>query len=801
MKKIFLLFSFCCLLWNTLMAQQPVIYGHIYDAQTGESLISANIYNPSTLKGTTSNEFGYFSLKLSPGAQKVQFSYVGYETFSLEVNMQRDTMVVVRLKPTTQLEEILVTDSRPEVGVKSTRMGASTVPLDIVNNMPVLLSEPDLLKTIQALPGVQSGMTGTCGIYVRGGDPDQNLFLLDGMPLYNVNHVFGFMSVFQAEAIKHVDFYKSGFPARFGGRLSSIVDVRTKDGDMKRYYGSFSVGLLTSHLNFEGPIIKDKTSFTVSARRSYLDWLITPFMKDDTKVGLGIYDLTAKLNHKFNDKYRLYFSIYNGRDFMKIAFKDKYENSYDESDMRQKWGNTLTTMRLNAVLAPRLFLNTTIAYTGYLSSIKNHSYTEVKTLDDNVESSVDSDYRSNIRDYSFLADFDFHIAPKHQAKFGASLCQHVFRPDVQTLKCKEQYEDHKTDNTQKISPNKISSQEINFYVEDDFPICRALQTNIGVHMSTYIVEDKTYFSAQPRLSFSYVPHQDWRVKAGFCVMEQYVHMLSTSSPIMPSDLWVPAPRRIEPTTASHYSVGGYYTGLNGWELTSEVYYKKSENLLEYKDGMSAMGSVTNWQDKVEMGQGFSCGLELMAEKKTGRITGWANYTLSKTDRHFKNGTINNGLRFPYKYDRRHCINITLNYKLSDKIDLNAEWNYMTGARSTVPVGNDVVYDSSDGNSIPNVQLWPINGIGYLESAPRYDGRNNYKMPSSHALNVGFNFHKQKKHGEAIWSLSVVNVYNRKNPDWVYMSNKWDNNFGRSRYYIYKITVLPIMPSFSYTFKF
>ncbi|MCQ2251173.1 MAG: TonB-dependent receptor [Bacteroidales bacterium] len=800
MKKLFLLISLLCVAALS-HAQQHVIYGHIYDAQTGESLISANIYNPETQKGTTSNEYGYYSLKLSDGEQTVCFSYVGYETFSIRLSLAADTMVVARLTPSVEIEEVVVTDNRPEVGVKSTRMGASTVPLDIVRNMPVLLSEPDLLKTIQALPGVQAGMTGTCGIHVRGGDPDQNLFLLDGMPLYNVNHVFGFMSVFQAEAIKHVDFYKSGFPARFGGRLSSIVDVRTKDGDMKKYYGSFSIGLLTSHLNFEGPIIKDRTSFAVSARRSYLDWLIKPFMEDDTKVGFGIYDLTAKLNHKFSDKCRFYFSIYNGRDFMKISFKDEYEYNYDESDMKQKWGNTLATMRLNTVLAPRLFLNTTIAYTGYLSSISNHSYDKYTSFNSIVESTVDSDYHSKIRDYSALADFDFHIAPKHQAKFGASICQHVFRPDVQTLKYKENYYDQKIDTTQKISPNKITSQEINLYVEDDFPICSALQANVGVHLSTYIVEEKTYFSAQPRISLSCVPHQDWRIKAGFSMMEQYVHMLSSSSLVMPTDLWVPVTKRIEPMKAFHYSVGAYYMGFKGWELTSELYYKKSKNLLEYRDGMSAMGSVTNWQDKVEMGTGNSYGLELMAEKKIGKLTGWANYTISKTDRQFADGTINNGDKFPYKYDRRHCVNITLSYKLSEKIDFNAEWNLMSGARSTVAVGNDVVSSHIGIWGGENSYIDPVHYQGYIETIPRYDGRNNYKMPASHALNVGFNFHKQKKHGEAIWNLSVMNVYNHKNPDWVYLSEEWDDSFRRDRYYINKITILPILPSFSYTFKF
>ncbi len=816
MKKLFfLLIIFICQLLTSriILAQEHVIYGHVFDELTGECLISASIYNPKTLKGTTSNEFGHYSLKVNQGNQIICASYVGYQPFSLEIDLQKDTMIVFKLHPSGQLQEIVVSDNRPEVGVNATRIGASNVSLDIVKNMPVLLSEPDLLKTIQALPGVQAGMTGTCGIHVRGGDPDQNLFLLDGMPLYNVNHVFGFMSVFQAEAIKHVDFYKSGFPARFGGRLSSIVDVRTKDGDMKKYYGSFSIGLLTSHINFEGPIIKDKTSFTISARRSYLDWLIKPFLKDDTKLGVGIYDVTTKINHKFNDKCRLYFSLYNGRDFLKLGFEDDFDNNYSNSKLKQKWGNTLSTLRLNTVVTPRLFNNTTIAYTEYLSNINNNNYESYTyqnpIFDENFqmigqenvksESTIESDYRSTIKDYSILSDFDFNIAPKHQAKFGASICMHIFRPDVQTLKLKNKNEEYNRDTLEQISPNKISSQEINFYLEDDFPICPALQANIGVHLSSYIVEEKTYFSAQPRSSISYIPHQDWRIKAGFSMMQQYVHMLSSSSLVMPTDLWVPVTKRIEPMKAFHYSVGTYFTGLKGFEFTLEAYYKHSKNLLEYMDGMSAMGSVTNWQDKVEMGKGNSYGVEFMAERKIGKLSGWANYTISKTTREFP--TINNGEKFDYKYDRRHCINITLTYQLSEKIDFNAQWDFMSGAKTTIAVGNDVVFTDGESTMGTNDMKYPIQEYpGYMKIIPRYSTRNNYSLPNSHALNVGFNFHKQKKHGESIWNLSVMNVYNHKNPDYTYLSNEIDDN-QKVHNYVNKITILPTMPSFSYTFKF
>lgn len=429
------------------MAQDYVVYGHVYDAQTGESLIAANVYNPNTLRGTTTNEFGYYSLKMSKDNASICVSYVGYETFSMKLPLAADTMIVVRLVPNRTLKEIVVTDNRPEVGVNSTRMGASTVPLDIIRNMPMMLSEPDVLKTIQALPGVQSGMIGSSGIHVRGGDPDQNLFLLDGMPLYNVSHAFGLVSVFQPEAIKNVDFYKCSFPARFGGRLSSIVDVRTKDGDMKNYYGSFSIGLLTSHINLEGPIVKDRTSFIISARRSYFDWITYPIAKatmDGESLGMSIYDANIKINHKFSDRQRLYLFFYSGRDNIHYKWDGEWYNGGDKEKVKHRWGNTLATIRLNSVVSPRIFHNLTLAYTGYASNLYNYLNEWNKIKDDNgqvintQEETTESEFKSGINDISLSSDFDFSITPVSHAKFGASVIYHNFHPDVQTSKYKEE---------------------------------------------------------------------------------------------------------------------------------------------------------------------------------------------------------------------------------------------------------------------------------------------------------------------------------------------------------------------------
>lgn len=788
------------------------VYGYIYDSQTGESLIAATVYNPQSLKGATSNEFGHYSITLPRGQQKIVFSYVGYASYEVSLRLEADTMLVVKLQPDAELAEVVVTDNRPEVGVKSTRMGASTVPLDIVRNMPTLLSEPDVLKTIQALPGVQPGLAGTSGIHVRGGDPDQNLFLLDGMPLYNTSHVFGFLSVFQSEAIKNVDFYKSSFPARFGGRLSSIVDVRTKDGDMNKYYGSLSIGLLTSHMSLEGPIVKGKTSFILSARRSYFDLLARPFLSEIDGLNMNLSDINAKINHRFSDKCRLYLSYYKGQDKMGFSTKDKEENWSDKEKVYERWGNQLATIRLNTVISPKLFNNTTVAFTGYNSTLYNkydcwfNEYTLINLATGETgitksSSMTESKYQSDIKDYSVLSDFDYHISSNHSGKFGVAFHQHVFNPDVQSSRNKQSNAYVSLDSTFKVAPEKVTSQELNMYAEDDFPILPSLQANIGLHFSMYFVDGENYVSLQPRVSLNWKLSDTWQLKGAYCTMQQNVHMLSSSEMTLPSDLWVPITKRIKPMTCTHYSVGGYYTGIKQWELSMETYYKHSRNLLDYKEGTSAVGSSTNWQDKVDMGTGESYGIEWMAQKKEGKLTGWVNYTLSKSDRKFSKGSINDGHTFPYKYDRRHNLNITACYQLSDKIDFNAEWQYMSGAHTTIASGLDLYLYGYGSNDAAH----PAPGV--MAKTFRYGSRNGYALPSVHQLNVGINFHKQKPRGERIWNFSIINVYGHKNPDYVMLEERevdkveGDEKTFETRYFVKKLTFLPFIPSFSYTFKF
>lgn len=761
--------------------------GYVLDSISKETLIGANIYDKQNGQGTTSNPFGYFSITLPEGETKLDFSYIGYAPQQMDLLLCKDTLVTVCMQTDNQLEEVVILSDKPETGIHSSRMGASTVPLEHVKNTPVLMSEADVLKSIQLLPGVQGGISGTSGLYVRGGGPDQNLYLLDGVPLYNVDHTLGLFSVFTPEAVKKVDLYKSSFPARFSGRLSSVVDVRTNDGDMQHYHGSFTIGLLTSHLHFEGPIWKNHTSFMVSARRSYIDYILPLFLPKNEKGGYSLYDINAKLNHRFSEQDRLFISFYNGRDHVYYKYKDE-----DRFKQTHNWGNILINARWNHVFTPQLFSNTTLSYNRYLFNIKQKEESHTLSSDQKTaEYGYNDLFQSGIKDASVATDFDYHPIPAHSIKFGGKYIYHLFFPEVKTnMQYSTNDKGIQENNSLNWQNSRIHAHEVSLYAEDDFDLNDRWKINAGVHLSLFNVQKQTYLSVQPRLSTSFQATKSISLKAAFTQMNQCTQLLSTASLAMPSDLWVPVTRHIRPMRAFQYSTGLYYTGIKNWELSVEGYYKDMDNVLEYKDGEGFLGYSRNWENQVEMGKGRAFGVELMAQKTAGRLTGWISYTLSKADRQFASGSINNGKRFPYKYDRRHALNLTVNYQLTPRINFNMTWTYASGNTATVA------------KEQTHAVLPPFN-TNYHNNAENhwdldhYNARNNYRLPASHQLNFGANFHKKTKHGERIWNVSVLNAYNAMNPNFVYI--KHENGTGRP--ILKKMTLLPCVPSFSYTYKF
>ena len=786
--------------------QKPVsrkftISGYVTDGTSSETLIGANILESRQQQGTTTNPYGFYSITLPAGETELSFSYLGYTTRQYRLELSKDTLINVLMQDNNQLEEVVIVSDKAEAGITATQMGAQEIPIAQIKNTPSILGEADVMKTIQLMPGVQAGVEGSAGLYVRGGGPDQNLILLDGVPVYNVDHLFGFFSVFTPEAVKKVTLFKSSFPARFGGRLSSVVDVRSNDGDMKKYHGTLSVGLLSSKIQLEGPIIRDKTSFNISARRSYIDLIAKPFMPKDDKISYYFYDINAKINHKFSDRSRLFLNFYNGKDSYYFKTTDSSSSMYKDK-MSLNWGNTIATARWNYIFNQKLFSNTTVAYNKYRMDANSTVYTKTNLIESISESNYHSNYHSGICDWSYLIDFDYNPTPAHHIKFGAGYLHHDFRPEVATSKIQEKEDGITKQDTlyNSISNSTIQAHEVSAYIEDNFDIGSRLRMNVGLHLSMFRVQKRNYFSAQPRVSARYQLTRHTALKASYTKMSQYIHLLSSTPISMPTDLWVPVTSKIKPMQAHQYSLGSYYTGLTGWEFSVEGYYKQMRNVLEYKEGVSFLGSSSGWENKVEMGKGRSMGIEFMAQKTTGKTTGWIAYTLAKSDRKFAVGGINNGERFPYKYDRRHNLSLVVNHKFSNRIDIGASWIFSTGGTATI--AEEVTAIIRPGEDA-------IQQKDYIEK------RNNYRLPASHRLNIGVNFNKKTKHGVRTWNISLYNAYNAMNPTMIYSNNSggyasYIKNQEDGKVYlqyipakrkITKLTLLPCVPSVTYTYKF
>ena len=786
--------------------QKPVsrkftISGYVTDGTSSETLIGANILESRQQQGTTTNPYGFYSITLPAGETELSFSYLGYTTRQYKLELSKDTLINVLMQDNNQLEEVVIISDKAEAGITATQMGAQEIPIAQIKNTPSILGEADVMKTIQLMPGVQAGVEGSAGLYVRGGGPDQNLILLDGVPVYNVDHLFGFFSVFTPEAVKKVTLFKSSFPAHFGGRLSSVVDVRSNDGDMKKYHGTLSVGLLSSKIQLEGPIIRDKTSFNISARRSYIDLIAKPFMPKDDKISYYFYDINAKINHKFSDRSRLFLNFYNGKDSYYFKTTDSSSSMYKDK-MSLNWGNTIATARWNYIFNQKLFSNTTVAYNKYRMDANSTVYTKTNLIESISESNYHSNYHSGICDWSYLIDFDYNPTPAHHIKFGAGYLHHDFRPEVATSKIQEKEDGITKQDTlyNSISNSTIQAHEVSAYIEDNFDIGSRLRMNVGLHLSMFRVQRRNYFSVQPRVSARYQLTRHTALKASYTKMSQYIHLLSSTPISMPTDLWVPVTSKIKPMQAHQYSLGSYYTGLTGWEFSVEGYYKQMRNVLEYKEGVSFLGSSSGWENKVEMGKGRSMGIEFMAQKTTGKTTGWIAYTLAKSDRKFAVGGINNGERFPYKYDRRHNLSLVVNHKFSNRIDIGASWIFSTGGTATI--AEEVTAIIRPGEDA-------IQQKDYIEK------RNNYRLPASHRLNIGVNFNKKTKHGVRTWNISLYNAYNAMNPTMIYSNNSggyasYIKNQEDGKVYlqyipakrkITKLTLLPCVPSVTYTYKF
>lgn len=781
----------------TVQARNFTISGHIVSDQSGETLIAASALENGSRKGVLSNSFGFYSLTLPEGPVELTYSCIGYSPVTLNFELRSDTMLNIRLHEDNMMEQITIVGNRVETVAKSTQMSSITVPVAQIKTVPALLGEVDLIKVLQLLPGVQSGTEGFTGFYVRGGGPDENLFLLDGVPVYNINHMAGFFSVFNADAIKNVTLYKGSFPARFGGRLSSVLDIRMNDGNNRKLSGTASVGLISSRLNLEGPLFNENTTFNISARRTYFDVLMQPFMQysnslSDQKVKAGyyFYDLNAKLSHRFSDNDRLYFSFYMGDDVIYADIEDRYDapRTIQTTKMNWNWGNLLAALRWNHIIGNKLFMNTTLTYTRYRFDLGLGQSRQSKVYDpDDFNAKIT--YKSGIEDFAAKVDFDWSLS-HNEIKFGATYTRHRFRPGISATKLDVSETETPIDAV--IGDRDIHSDEVALYVEDNINIAKMFKINVGAHYSAFAVQNRFYHSLQPRVSARYLFNDRLSVKTGYALMNQYIHLLSNSSISLPTDLWVPVTKRIEPMNSHQVSLGLFYD-LNGlMDISVEGYRKTMNNLIEYKDGATFLGSSTGWEDKVSRGKGLAYGVEVLVQKTVGKTTGWVGYTLARTERLFDRPgeELNFGKTFPAKYDRRHDLSIVISHRFSKRIDVSATWIYGSGTCATL--------------GMYEIELDPIPS-NYTSGKQQYtyvDERNNFRYPSYHRLDLSVNLHKQKRYGRRTWSLGVYNAYNRMNPFIVYPgTDEMAMYGGESRKTLKQLTLFPIIPSISYSYTF
>ncbi len=759
----------------SLLAQQEkfTISGYIEDAGSGEKLIEANVFDDVSVSGTVSNLYGFYSITLPKDSVKLSFSYIGYATQSYEIYLDQDITLDIRLGAESALETVTVTAEKiTEKIEEQTQMSKVDVPIEQIKQIPALLGEVDVMKALQLLPGVQSGGEGTSGLYVRGGSPDQNLVLLDGVPVYNVSHLFGFFSVFNADAIRNVTLTKGGFPARYGGRLSSVLDINMKEGNDNSFHGEGSIGLIASKLTLEGPIVKDKTSFIISGRRTYADLIARPFIKRNADGNLGgyyFYDLNAKINHKFNNKHRLYLSSYMGQDvfYLDVTEDDfKLESGFD-------WGNVTSALRWNYMINNKLFANTTLTFSRYQFDLNTKS----TDIFDDEEESFAAKYVSNIRDYAAKIDFDYMPNPNHYIRFGVNAINHQFKPGALQYNISDGNE-FNIDTV--IGTQNTNAWEYFAYVEDDMKIGQDFSANIGFHMSGFSVDGKTYFAPQARLGMRYLLPKDIALKASYSMMTQYVHLLTNEGVGLPTDLWVPSTSRIKPQNSWQAALGIAKTIGADYEFSLEGYYKQMNNLLSYKEGASFL-SFDDWQDKVEQGQGKSYGAEVLVQKKKGNTTGWIGYTLSWNLRQFDN--INSGEEYPFKYDRRHDISVVVSHKFNDRISVAGTWVYGTGNAITLNEARYIAYNPT------------TEGFGFTEtSVVGVPGsKNNYRMDSYHRLDLGVNFTRQKRRYQRTFSIGTYNTYSRRNPFFIY--------YNESQRSFKQVSIFPLIPYFSWSFKF
>ena len=774
------------------------LVGMVTDANSGQPLIGANVFAPDVERGTVTDKSGAYRLKLPAGRHTVRFSYLGYRTENIVVhfrhaNIRRDVKLH---EETFGLDEVEVVGSADR-GMLDEHLGSVRIPVEEIERLPAFLGEVDVIKSIQLLPGVQSGTEGSTGLYVRGGGPDQNLVLLDGAPVYNPSHVFGFLSVFNTDALQDVQLIKGGFPARYGGRLSSVVDLDTKIGDLQDYGADGTVSLVFSGLTLEGPLVEDRASFVVSARRTYIDVLARPFLNRRLAEGQDFasyfYDTNAKLAYRLSDRDRMSLSVYLGRDVYSSTFQNverTVEPVYTERNAAgADWGNATSALTWRHIHSSRWRSTAAMTFSRYRFDVRM-GFEHIEASDPPWKATEEITFSSGITDWSGAIDTEFRPKPSHAARFGAEITRHAFNPGVSSLTV------HTTgeagiDSTLTPEAFPFSGLEGFVYLEDDITIGTRWSANLGLHGSLMRVNGVTYTSLQPRVSTRYELRPDLSIESSFGTMRQYLHLLTNTGLNLPTDLWVAATDRIRPQDAWQVAAGAVYHPTGGaFEASMEGYYKRMSHLFEYLPGAGYAVPGQDWQDKVTSGYGSSYGLELFLRKGTGRTTGWIGYTLSWSKRKFD--ALNFGQTFPYRYDRRHDVSVVLSHRLSDRVDVGATWVYGTGQAVTLATARSADGRLLDPRTITAGADWP--------TLREFGSRGGYRIAPYHRLDLVLNWNFDGvlfiDSGKSTLAFGAYNVYNRRNPFYLFEGRRKDG----SRVYK-QASLFPVLPFVSYRFRF
>lgn len=776
MKKLFFCLFLALFFQNLSNAQQNfTLSGNIKDAETGEDLIGATIEIKELITGTSANVYGFYSITIPKGKYHVIVRFLGYKDETVAIDLNKNIDLDFNLKSSiAELNEVVISANETHSEIQENKGSVSKLNITTIKKVPAFMGEVDVMRTLQSLPGVQSGGEGTTGFFVRGGSIDQNLVTLDEATIYNSSHLLGFFSVFNADVINDVEIYKGGVPANFGGRLSSVVDIRLRDGNNKNFAASGGLGTIASRFTVEGPIVKNKSSFIVSGRRTYADLFLKLSNNETLKTtNIYFYDLNGKLNFQLGKKDRIFISAYSGEDLLNY-----------KKEIGWTWGNTSATFRWNHIFNNKLFANLTTTYSKFNYRL-NSSFQASKY-----------DWKANINEYNSKMDFTYYPFDKHTIKFGAFAILNKFEPGIVDVTNSEIKAN--------IELDKREALQTGIYLSDEAKISEKITVNAGMRISvqnliggtayfynqsnTEVIDTIQYsnnklhtpqFAFEPRLSINYKLSTSSAIKASYSRMFQYLHLVSNNTASIPLDIYLPSNHNLKPQWADQFALGYFKSSKNNaYEFSAEMYYKQLNNQIDFKDNADLL--LNNQIEKeILIGTGKAYGIEFQIKKNIGKLNGWISYTLSRSTRNIEG--INDNKTFLARQDKPHVLNLVASYQLTKRIQIGASWNFSSGQNVTLPTGKYYFGDVM---------------------VPVYSSRNDYRLPSNHRLDLSLTIDGKKKEGskfESSWNISLYNVYARKNPFTVQIRENKENS--RQMEAVQLSLIGTIIPSVTYNFKF